>query len=116
MVINNSNCACEGYKQVYECRVTGVTLWTGSAFVCSSSSNELTLLKSNSDMRVCNNGAIVGRIIRVENDTYVSQLTVLVSAETVNMNICCLHENGSSTKLIGSSLLTTTTGNTCYYI
>ena len=113
MVINSSNCICEGYKQVYECRVTGVTLWTGTAFVCDSSSNELILLQSISGTKVCNNGAIFGQIIRVENDTYVSQLTVSIGAETVtnSMNISCFRENGSSTTLIGSSLLTITTGN-----
>ena len=63
-------------------------------------------------MKVCNNGAIVGRIVRAENNTYVSQLFISVSTITVGTNISCLHETGSSMKLIGTSLLTLTTGNT----
>ena len=116
MVVNGSNCTCEGYDQVYECRISGsgAVVWRGTALHCSTSSNEIVLFQSRSGPQVCNNGAISG-IIRAENDTYVSQLTVSVSTKTVSMNISCLHENGSSTKLIGSSLLTITTGNTCYY-
>ena len=49
IVLNNS-CTCEGYNQVYECRVTGggTTLWIGAVFDCSSSSNELTLFHTSS--------------------------------------------------------------------
>ena len=113
IVLNNS-CTCEGYNQVYECRVTegGTTLWTGAVFDCSSSSNELILFHTSSDMKVCNNGAIAGRIVRAENNTYVSQLIISVSTITVGTNISCSHETGSSTKLIGTSILTLTTGNT----
>ena len=63
-------------------------------------------------MKVCNNGAIVGRIVRAENNTYVSQLFISVSTITVGTNISCLHKTESSMKLIGTSLLTLTTGNT----
>ena len=109
--INNSTC-----NQVYECRITGggATVWKGSVFDCPASSNEIALLHSNTSIQrslVCNNGAIVGRLIRAENSTHISQLTVSVSAEMIGMNISCLHDNPGGINMIGSSLLTLTTGN-----
>ena len=108
-----NNCTCEGYDQVYECRVTGsgATVWTGTAFDCSN--NEITILHSSSSTGVeipCNDGAIVGRLIRAENNTYISQLTVSVSAQMVGTSISCSHDS-RGTHLIGSLLLTLTTGN-----
>ena len=116
MVVNSSNCTCEGHNQVYECIVTGggSIIWKGIAFDCSSSSNELVLSQSMSGTQVCNNGAINGHIIRVENNTYISQLTVSLNAEIVGKNISCFHDIGGATERIGSSLLTLTTGNTVY--
>ena len=108
-----SNCTCEGYNQVYECRVTGsgVTVWRGSAFNCPALGNEIT---SRFDIEItltCNSGAIVGRTIRAENDIYISQLTVSVSAEVIGGNISCFHDiPGAALNLIGSSRLTLTTG------
>ena len=106
------NCICEGYTQVYECRVSGsgAIVWRGIAFDCSSSSNEMVLFQSSSDTEVCNDGAISGRIIRAENNTYISQLTVSVSAEMVGTTISCFHDSRGTQNLIGSSLLTLTRG------
>ena len=112
MVVNSSSCTCEGHIQVYECRVTGsgTIVWRGTAFDCSSSSNEIVLFQSGSDTVICNNGAIRGRIIRAENNISVSQLTVSVSDEMIGINISCHHDNRGTQNLIGSSLLTLTTG------
>jgi hypothetical protein len=111
-----SNCMCEGHDQVYECRVTGsgATVWRGSAFNCDDTGNEIILLYSRfGTAEVCNDGAIIGRIISVENDTYVSQLTVVVSAKMTGKSINCFHDGpaGAPEELIGSSVLTLTTGN-----
>ena len=110
-----NNCTCEGYSQIYECRVTGsgTIFWNGTAFDCPSSSNEINLfLGSFGTQEVCNYGAISGRIIRVENNTYVSQLSVSVSGEMIGLNISCYHDSGGSqnVNLIGSSLLAVTRG------
>ena len=108
-----SNCTCEGYDQVYECRVTGrgATVWRGSAFNCPSTNNEILFLHSSSGIeKVCNDGVIVGRAIRAENDTYISQLTVSVSAGMIGRNISCYHDSGAA-ELIDFSVLTLTTGN-----
>ena len=105
-------CTCEGHNQIYECRVTGsgAIVWRGTAFDCSSSSNEIVLFQSSSGTQVCNNGAISGRIFRAENNTYISQLTVSVSAEMIGMNISCFHDSGATPNLIGCSLLALTRG------
>ena len=67
-------------------------------------------LFTNGD-RQCNNGAIVGRLARVENDNYTSQLTVSVSSGMIGRNISCFHEIGAYSILIGTSLVLTTTGS-----
>ena len=112
-----NNCTCEGYSQVYECSITGggAIVWRGTAFECSSSSNEIVLLQSSPDAQVCNDGAITGHIIRAENSTYVSQLTVSLSAGMIGTNISCYHDSGATQNLIGSSILALTRG-TCMYI
>ena len=53
----------------------------------------------------------MGRIIRTEDNLYVSQLTVSVSDEMIGLNISCFHDIRGTQNLIGSSLLTLTTGN-----
>ena len=67
IAINNSNsCVCKGYNLVYECRVTGsyITIFKGTVFDCTMSSNELVLFHDNSGIDVeCNGGAITGRLI-----------------------------------------------------
>ena len=105
-----SNCTCEGYDQVYECRVTGsgVIVWRGSAFNCPATSNEITFFNIETTL-TCNSGAIVGCAIRAENDTYISQLTVSVSPEMIGMSISCFHDiPGAAENLIR---ITLTTGN-----
>ena len=87
-------------------------MWTGTAFDCSN--NEIIILHSSPNTGVeiaCNNGAIVGRLTRAEDNTYVSQLTVSVSAQMVGTNISCSHDLSNGTHLIGSSILTLTMGN-----
>jgi hypothetical protein len=58
----------------FECTVVGGsgTIWRGSAFDCENSNDEITLLHSrfaNRTIGTCNNGTIVGRDIRIDNDT-----------------------------------------------
>lgn len=108
-----NNCTCEGYNQIYECRIYGreATVWRGTAFNCPDKGNEISLFYINAGTKkICNDGAISGCITRADNNTYISQLTVSVSAETIGMNISCLHDVGGTPMLIGSSLLTLTPG------
>ena len=107
-----SDCTCQGFNQVYECRVVGegATIWRGTALECSEAGNEIVLFQSTTAQGECNNGAIVGRVIRAENNSYTSQLTVTVNTEMIGRNISCIHDNGVSANVIGSSVLTITTG------
>ena len=117
MAINS--CTCEGHVQIYECRVTGngATIWKGTALDCHSSTNEIVILPSDSVNRsiTCNNGKIVGRLVRHENDSYVSQLSVSVSSEVTGRSISCYHEVGVDTLEIGTLHLATTTGKIIIY-
>jgi hypothetical protein len=112
-LVTVNSCTCEGYDQVYECRITGsgATVWSGSAFNCPATNNEIFFFHSSFGIEAtCNGGAIVGRTIRTENNTYISQLTVSVGAEMIGRNISCFHD-GATSKLIGSSILTLSRGN-----
>ena len=114
-LIQPDDCTCPGQNQVYECRVVGkgVTIWKGTAFECAGADNEIVLLhvQNTTTQLECNNGAILGRIIRSDNNTYVSQLTVAVSHELAGRSITCIHDSISSEATnIGTSLLTVTTG------
>ena len=79
-----------------------LTVWSGSAFDCARRDNEITLqhslyyTESNIHARpngACNNGSIVAQILRVENDTYVSQLNITMSDSLIGKTIECLHYN-----------------------
>ena len=97
------------------------TVWRGSAFNCANRNNEIFLLDNNfgsmdgNPLSECNNGAITGQVIGVEEGFYTSQLSVTVSSDLIGKTIECAYDNGSgSTELevIGSSAIgiTTVTG------
>ena len=107
-----SECVCPGDILTHECTVTGgvSTVWTGNAFNCQSSNNEITLLHScfksaNGTSRSCNNGAIVGQSLGVQGDNYTSQLNVTITPETAGKTIMCIGDNGKTTMLIFSILI-----------
>ena len=111
-----NDCTCLGYNSVYECTVTGgiATVWKGTAFDCQSADNEVVLLHNTSSTlltaETCNNGAITGRVIKVENRNYTSQLMVRVSAEMNGSTIVCAHDTGMDTPVINSTVVTVTKG------
>ena len=110
------DCVCPGYDISFECTVFGggFTVWRGSAFNCPLSLNEILLSHSNFEdgtIRTCNNGAITGRSVGVMNNFYTSRLVISFTRELDGMTIECIHEDGSTTAMvIGSSMLSTTTG------
>ena len=112
----SSDCSCRGYITSFQCDVTGegYTVWRGSAFDCQLSGNEILLLHSNfvgGTVRTCNNGKIVGRSLGVTNNCYASQLDVNITTEMEGRTVECVYESGSSAEvIIGSSLLSITTG------
>ena len=102
----------------YECTVVGspggLTVWAGDFFVhCLNGKRVMTLRHSPTQVgetseftdRTCNNGSIVGRIIRVENDSYTSQLNVTLTSDIVGRSIECSYDNGTIHR-IGSLNLT----------
>lgn len=120
MMLNS--CTCPGHNQVYECTVVGegATIWKGTAFECAATNNEIVLFHEysngmSSNQRACNNGTIIGRIIRAENGTYTSQVTVVVRPEMASRSIQCIYDSidGTTTE-IGSAILAITTGS--YYM
>ena len=81
------DCVCQGHNVTYQCTVSGsgATVWKGTAFDCSLSSNEFVIFHdinyTSQKPQTCNNRAIIGRVVRTENDSYTSQITVQVSDE-----------------------------------
>jgi hypothetical protein len=64
-------------------------LWTGSAFNCPSTNNYILLsLYDIGTGRTCNNGAIVGRILSIEGNSYTSQLNVTITPDTAGKTMC----------------------------
>ena len=100
----------------YQCTVFGgaATVWRGTAFDCSFINNEIVILHdinyTSQNPQTCNNGAIIGHVVRAENDCYTSQITVQVSNELNGTTVVCAHDNGTDSIEIGSAILDITTG------
>ena len=129
-LITRDDCVCPGSTIVYECNVTreGTTVYTGSAFNCPNTNNELLLFphryhtSNQSFFRTCNVGAIVA-------ETKSSTLNDLSSSSTLSITlnhnvmamkeIKCSIDNGSAEWVIGSYHIPRFTGifgkydNTC---
>ena len=104
---------------MYTCNTSapggGTILWGGSAFDCSSTSNEIRLRLSQFDSPgtsgSCNNNAMRARSVGVVNtDCYISELSVTVSTAFNNRIIRCNHDSGTGERTIGSSTLTVVSG------
>ena len=116
----SSDCICLGNNVTYECTVQGdyggFTLWMGDFFYCSLSNHEQLIELSHSQLltnnvhggeaKLCNNGNIVGRIIRIENDSFISQLNVTLTSDIVGKSIECAYDNGT-VHSVGSLSITT---------
>jgi riboflavin synthase alpha subunit len=88
-------------------------IWTGSAFDCSSTTNEIVLLytRYNTETYVlCNNGFIVARGLSVEGNNYTSQLNVTITPDTAGETIICASDNGTRYKHLFTSTIPTITG------
>ena len=73
-------------------------MWQGAeVFDCPAHSNEIALRHTNfgsSVMGECNAGAIVGQSLRVEGNSYTSQLSVVYRERLNGKNVTCAHDNG----------------------
>ena len=76
-------------------------------FDCAN--NEIRLLHSqfdsNSAFGTCNNGAVLGRSVRVEDDHFTSELVVTVSPDFNNKTVSCIHDAASGDIVIGTSVI-----------
>ena len=120
-----SDCTCPGYPLIYECTVfgeqAGTTVWTGSAFNCTS--HEISLFHSDYGSTAegtaygeCGN--IWGQSVKTVNGNrtfsergYVSQLIIRVRLDEFGKSIECQYDDGHSSKLVGQATVTATTGN-----
>lgn len=112
-----SGCTCTGYRLSFQCAAVGAgaTIWRGSAFNCPSSLNEILLYHSRFTTRTaagsCNNGNIIARALNTTEGRYHSELNITnLTPEMNGATIECLHDNGTSTYLINSTMITITTG------
>ena len=78
-------------------------MWQGAeVFDCPDFSNEIVLRHLNfgsSVMGECNAGAIVGRSLRVEDNCYTSQLSVVYNERLNGKNVTCAHDSGITISL-----------------
>ena len=117
----SNECYCPGKVVTYECTVVhvgggggegGSTVWRGGAFHCQDGTTmELSLLHYRYSLpeavnQSCNDGAIVGRSVKVENDTnslsYTSQLDVELTSDLLSTWIECVYDNGTEETVVGS--------------
>ena len=103
----------------YECAAaeggySSTTVWRGSAFDCFGDEiNLVHILYNNTESHIiraygeCNNGSIVAQGVRIENDTYISQLNVSVSTDMIGRSIECFEDTTYSTLLVGSAIIST---------
>ena len=101
---------------------TGATVWTGTAFNCPDAGDEMIFLHSMSRFintsRGCNGGAITGRGIRIEEDTYTSQVNITIDSYMDGKSVACVYERESSRTVVNNSSIAITSGTTTspYYI
>ena len=110
-------CVCPGDTLTYECTVRGLgaTVWRGTAFECSSTTNELILLHRRftsvyGASSSCNNGDTVARGVSAKGNNYTSQLNVTITPDTAGKTVECLRDNGTSSTLLFSRVIPTVTG------
>ena len=107
----NTNCACPGEEVTFTCTAVGggITVWSGTAFNCSSGTNDISLSHSQfmeGISKSCNGGAIVARSIGVTDNCYSSRLSIQVSSSLNSRTIQCAHDsNAGPTTTVGTSTL-----------
>ena len=101
----------------YVCTVAGgiFTLWAGTAFMCGG--NEISLRHDQFEGTIgeCNNGAITANGIQSVDDCYyTSRLDVTLSPGLGGRTVTCSGGDGTKIVLLGTIMLTISTGNNLY--
>ena len=88
------------------------TVWTGTAFDCPETENQLTFLHSrfNNTYRGCNGGAISGSGIRTQENRYTSQVNITVDSDMDGGSVECFHENKMGKTLVKNFSIMITSG------
>ena len=111
----NATCACPNQMLTYFCTVMGGirTIWSGTAFQCPSTQNEIILRHNNfMDGAVgdCNGGAITARSVGVDGERFTSQLTVNVSSRLNNSTFRCILGSDMGMMTIGEDTISIISG------
>ena len=98
LVLQSNDCGC----MIYECNINGegAIVWSGSAFKCIDSMDELILFVADQGTAECNNGAVKAR-----RNNCTSQL-IITDRSLSDSNIECIHFNGTN-NVIGNLSIST---------
>ena len=97
----------------------GITVWRGTVFNCEVGA-EINLLHSQFVLEQgafgnCNSGTIRGKSLRIENNRYISQLSVTLSDDMSGETVECVYDDGMTTTIIGNYSINLTTGTNANY-
>ena len=114
-------CVCPGDTLTFQCTVIGKgsTVWQGSAFYCSESGGGLILrhhqFANGTLHKYCDgeNVYVVARTIGVTDNSYISELSLIVSLEMTNKTVECVHDNGTHVNIVDTTAVSITTGKCC---
>ena len=104
---HSSQCTCTGFNLTYECIIMsdinstgGATVWTGTAFDCPATENQLTFLHIRDRFidayRGCNGGAITGHGLRIEENRYTSQVNIIVDRHMDRRSVECFYQKNDN--------------------
>ena len=91
----------------------GVTIWNSTFFDCPNGRDEISLRHSEytntvSEVKKCNDGAVLAISVGVLDKCYISQLTVAIGEEMINKIITCAREDTDRISTVGQQALITT--------
>ena len=109
IVLNTRDCICPGMSVVsFQCSTVGPgnTLWQGTALQsCGIILPHRQFGELGEPYEECKDGEIVAYGVNSSDNTYISQLDVLVNDELRNKTVECIYNNGNNERSIGSMAL-----------
>ena len=101
--------ACIGEVLTFNCNVSrnGTTVWSGTAFHCSSSNDEIAFTNEGFTNKSCSDGeySIVAQAVSVADFIYTSELNFTANSPSSSgeeVTIQCGHDNGAVTDAIAT--------------
>ena len=116
-LIETCVCPHTSHNLTFQCTAVGAgnTIWRGNAFNCSESGHEISLRHSSfrySEGALARCGNITGYSLRVKNNSYTSQISVVLSSHLLGHTIECVYDNGEELVVVGNTTVSITTGTT----